>query len=348
MRQPSIDVVDGLDDIGTALPADAQHHRLTLVMKAAAVAVLNRVGDPGDITEAHHRTVLMTNHQQPIGRRGAQRIAGLHLPAVLALLDHPERAQRIAVGDGAAYLVQGNTVMQQRAGIELHAHCRQRRAIHADLAHPGNLRQLLRQNGRSDVVQRAWRQVGRAQRQPHDRRLGRVDLAILRVAGHACRQVAAHRIDGRLHLPGGFIQVAPQLEGQRNLRRTLTAVGRDTGYPRDGTQRALQRRCHRGCHAFRAGPGQTGGDDDHRYIQLWQRRDRQQAPAQQAGQHQRHGSQRQPDRAMQQAGVHSSASAGCTAGLPDSRSKNRYTTGVVNSVSTWLTSRPPTITTPSG
>ena len=36
------------------------------------------------------------------------------------------------------------------------------------------------------------------------------------------------------------------------------------------------------------------------------------------------------------------------AGLPTQRSKNKYTTGVVNRVNTWLTSNPPTITNPKG
>ena len=56
----------------------------------------------------------------------------------------------------------------------------------------------------------------RGQRQNHDRRIGRVDLAIRRIARQVRRQLAARRIDGRLHVARRGIDIPVQIELQRD------------------------------------------------------------------------------------------------------------------------------------
>ena len=219
-----MDIGYGFHDVGAALPADAENDRSAVVMETGAVAVLHRVGDLGDITQTHGGAVLVAHDQVAISQCGAQRLAGLHLPAVASLLDHAHRPQRITAGNDTAHLVQRDAIVHQRSRIQLHPHSRQGRAAYTHLANTRNLRDLLRQNSRAYVVQLAGRQVGRTQRQPHDRCLRRVDLVVFGVARHARRQVATHRVDRRLHLARRFIEVAVQLKGERHLGRAL--VGR--------------------------------------------------------------------------------------------------------------------------
>src|SRR5690606_28876814 len=113
-------------------------------------------------------------------------------------------------------------------------------------------------------------------------------------------------------------------------------------------------------HGLGAGAGKGGPDVDGRKIDLRQRRNRQQTVGEEAREHDRDRHEAARDRpADERAGeIHreagtaapadEAAAARCVRALRVRRSKNRYTTGVVKRVSTWLTSKPPTITRPSG
>ena len=59
----------------------------------------------------------------------------------------------------------------------------------------------------------------RGQRQDQDRRVGRIDLAVGRVAAAGGRQVGARGVDRRLHVARGAVDVAVEVELQRDARR---------------------------------------------------------------------------------------------------------------------------------
>ena len=217
----------GANNIGPALAADHQDHRRIMVVEAAGVTVFHRVGHGGQVTQTDHGAIAVADDQIAVFLGGAQRIADAQPPAMGLLLDESQRIQGGALGDGVADFIQRDAVVQQRSGIQLHPHRRQRGPGDTDLPYPGNLRQLLRQDGGGRIIEGAGGEIGRAQRQRHDRRLGRVDLAVLGVAGHARRQLAAHRVDGRLHLPGRLVDVPVQLELQHDLGTALIAAGGD-------------------------------------------------------------------------------------------------------------------------
>ena len=61
------------------------------------------------------------------------------------------------------------------------------------------------------------------QRQDQDRRIGWVDLAIGRIAGQVGRQLAAGGVDGGLHVAGGGVDIAVQIELQRDRGRAQRA-----------------------------------------------------------------------------------------------------------------------------
>ena len=103
--------------------------------------------------------------------------------------------------------------------IDLDAHRRQRAAADEHLADAVDLRDLLLQDGRRDVVHLRAADGVRRQREDHDRRVGRVDLSIARVARQIRRQLASGRVDRRLHVARGAVDVAIEVELQRDLRR---------------------------------------------------------------------------------------------------------------------------------
>ena len=83
---------------------------------------------------------------------------------------------------------------------------------------PGNLRDLLREDVFGVVVDGGDRQHVGVHRQNQDGRIGGVDLAIGRRRRQVLRQLAAGGVDPGLHVLRGRIDVAVQVELQRDLR----------------------------------------------------------------------------------------------------------------------------------
>ena len=113
------------------------------------------------------------------------------------------------------------------------------------------------------------------QRQRHDRRVGRVHLGVDRRIGQVARQRRGGGVDRRLHVLRGGVDVAVQIELQRDL---ADAEGTRRGHRRqrrDLAELALQRRGHQRRHRVGAGAGKLRGHLDGGEVDLRQRRDRQ-------------------------------------------------------------------------
>ena len=125
----------------------------------------------------------------------------------------------LAARQHGPHIFQAQAEMIQQRGIHVHAHARQRAAAHAHLSDAPNLRKLLHDDGGRDVVDLA-RAAARAsvKRQNDDRLLGGVDLPPGRSGGKIGRQLAARRVDGRLDVARGRVDVAVQIELQRDAQ----------------------------------------------------------------------------------------------------------------------------------
>ena len=198
--------------------------------------------------------------------------------------------------DLAAHVLQRQALGDELGRIDLDADRRLLLAADDDLGDAGDLADLLRELGIDGVADRGQRQRVRCRRQQQDRRVRRVDLAVGRRRGQVFRQLAAGGVDRGLHVVGGAVDVAVEIEldgdrgGAEIARRGHL---RDAGNLRE---LPLQRLRHRGGHGLRAAAGQGGGDLDGREVDLRQRRDRQQrigdeADEQDAG-HQQRGADR--------------------------------------------------------
>ena len=216
----------------------------------------------------------------------------------VVVLDPALGTQQVGLRNRAPDLVQRDAVLHQGVGLQLDADRRQRSAADGDVADAGDLRHLLRQHRRGEVVHLAGRARLRGQRQDHDRRLRRVDLAVLRHARQGARQQRAAGVDGRLDLARGDVDVLAEVEHHVDARRSLRAVRGQLADPGDGAERALERRRHRRGHRLGAGPGQVGRDEDHREVDLRQRRHRQQRERHRAGEDHRQVEQRGRDRPL--------------------------------------------------
>ena len=183
-------------------------------------------------------------------------VVGVDLIALVADVDAALGAVRIGAGQRGAHVLEPDAVFVERLRDQLDAHRRQRAAADHDLADAFDLRELLRQHGRGGVVELAAGQRVGGQRQDQDRRVGRVDLAIGRIAAQAGRQVGARGVDRGLHVARGAVDVAVEPELQRDARRADRARRGHLGDVGDLAEMPLQRACDGGGDVLRARAGQ--------------------------------------------------------------------------------------------
>ncbi len=82
---------------------------------------------------------------------------------------------------------------------------------------PAHLRDLLREDGVGLLEDARERERRRREREDHDRRVGRVDLPVRRARRQVRRELAGRRGDGRLDVARGAVDVAVQIELERDL-----------------------------------------------------------------------------------------------------------------------------------
>jgi hypothetical protein len=180
-------------------------------------------------------------------------------------------------------------VIVQRLRVELDAHRRKARAADIDVADAAQLRQPLRQDVARGVVHLALRHGLGGQRQDQDRRIGRIDFAVGRVARQIGRQIGARGVDRRLHVARGAVDVAADVELQGDARLPDAALRRHLGDVGDLAEVALEGFGDTRRHRFGTGAGKGCRDRDGREVHLRQRRYRQPRESHQPGKRDRDG-----------------------------------------------------------
>ena len=116
----------------------------------------------------------------------------------------------------------------ERRRIDLHAHRRLLPAADEHLPDAGDLRDLLREDGVGGVEDLRQRQRLRREREDQDRRVGRVDLAVVGARRQVRRQLAAGGVDRGLHVARGRVDVAVEIELQRDAGRCRACSSRSS------------------------------------------------------------------------------------------------------------------------
>ena len=141
--------------------------------------------------------------------------------------------------------------------------------------------------------------VGR-DRVDQDRALGRVGLLVGRRVRQVLRQQAARRVDGGLHVAGGAVDVAAEIELQRDAGGAKPAGRGHLGEAGDGGELLLERGRDRRRHGVGARARQLRRDADGGKVDGRQRGHRQQLVARDAEhqqpRHQQRGADRPPDK----------------------------------------------------
>src|SRR5690606_9186048 len=137
----------------------------------------------------------------------------------------------------------------------------------------------------------------RSQRDVEDRLVGRIDLLVGGRARHLGRQQRRGGGDGRLHVLRRSVDVAVEVEKERDLRAAERARGGHLLQAGDGGELPLEWRRHRGGHGLRVRARQLGDDEDRGQVDVGEVGDRKALVGRPAEDEERGRKQRGGDRA---------------------------------------------------
>jgi len=173
----------------------------------------------GHVREAHRRSVAVGDHEVAILGRAGRLVVGVQLVALVADVDRALGGIGIGGRQRRPDILEPDAVLEQRVGIQLDPHRRERAATDLHLADAAHLRQLLREDGVGGVVHLPGSERLGGQGEDHHRRIGRIDLVIGGIAAQRARQVRARRVDRGLDVARRAVDVAVETELQGDVGR---------------------------------------------------------------------------------------------------------------------------------
>ncbi len=234
---------------------------------------------------------MFTDNQRCVVFGLVQLVVGLNLPVPVALFDLPFRPLLVGTGNCLTHLIQRHSIVFQQTGLQLDPHSGQRGTTHLHIANALHLQQFLPDYRLGQVIQLTTAQYIAGQRQHHDRRLSRVDLAISRHAAHTAGQQFTSGIDRSLYFTRCSVNIPVQIKLHHHPGTALKAAAGHLCDAGNATQRPFQRCSYRGRHHLRTGTGQAGLHSNHRKIHVRQGRNREQAKTKNTRQYNRHTQQ---------------------------------------------------------
>ena len=189
-----------------------------LAVPSAGVAdVLGGIGHIAEVGDADLRSVLVGHHQRLVLFGLEELIGGAQLPRIPRTGDLAFGLVGVGVGEGRGDLIDADVIFVDRIGIQFHAHRGQRAAINLDLSDSVDLRDFLRQNRVRGIVHRGLGCGVGGEDQNQNRRIRRVGFSPGGIGGKIRRQKRTRGVDGRLYVARGPVDIAVQIELQRNV-----------------------------------------------------------------------------------------------------------------------------------
>ncbi len=245
------------DDVRSGTPEDHDEHGRLAVGESSGAQVLDGIPHVGHLRELQRRAVLPGDDDGTILLCLVQLVVGVDLMDHVAVHQPPGRTTDVGGGEHLPDVLQPDAVPAERLRVELHAHRGQRAAADEHLPHALHPRQALLDDARRRVVHLTRAHGVGGEGVDDDGRVRGVHLAIGRIHRQRRRQVGARRVDGRLHVARGAVDVPVEVELEHDRGRAERARRRHLGDAGDASELALQRRRHRARHGLRARAGKA-------------------------------------------------------------------------------------------
>jgi hypothetical protein len=237
----SLDSVDDLHDVRARLFLDGQVDRALAAVPRHALVVLDAVVDVRHLVEPHRVAVAVGDDHGAVRGGAHQLAAGLHDVGLVRAVNGSGRQVDVVVRDRRRELVEPDAMRRQLVGVGVDPHRVLRGAEHVDLRHAADHRDALRDRALGVLVDGRHRQRGRTEHQEEDRLIVRVHLLVRRRRRHLRRQLARRLRDHRVDVLRRGVDVAAQVELQRDVRAALRAGGVDRVEAGDCRELLLER-----------------------------------------------------------------------------------------------------------
>ena len=285
-REEFLDVVHHLDGVGAGLPLDGQDDgALVRVEPAGDPVVLHRVDHDSQVGEPHRRAATVGDDERAVGGGVVELPLGLDGEGLVGSLQRPGREVDVAVGERGRHLVDPDLPGGERRRVHPGPHRVLLRAVHRHLRYAGHHGDPLPHHGVGVLVDLEERQGLGAEHQVEHRLVCGVHLAKGGGGRHVLRELARRLRDGGLHVQRRGVDIALQVEAERDLGDPLAVGGVHGVDAGDGGELALQRSGDGGGHGLGGSPREVGGDLHGGVVDVGEVVHREEPVADHAGQH---------------------------------------------------------------
>ncbi len=246
LRQDGLNALDHANGVGARLPLYVQNDRRRLVHPGLLVVVLHSIHDLRDVLQHHRRTVAISNHDVAVVAATLELVVGVDLVVLPGTVEITLGRIHAGLDECRAKLLQSDAVRGQRGGICLYTDCRFLAPADAYQAHSVELREFRRKAGVHQVLHARKRHGIGGDGQGEHRHVRGIRLAIDGRSRQHAGQKALRRIDGRLHLFLGYVDVEAEAELQNDDRNCPRAGGRHLAEPLHLAELPLEWRGNRG------------------------------------------------------------------------------------------------------
>ncbi len=298
--QDLLDRIDHLDRVGPRLALDRQPFGRFALEPGALTIVSHPVDNIGDVAETNGRAVAIGDDHVAEAGGVENLVVGVERDGLMRAFEIAFRAIYRRQRQGIAHVFETDPSRCQRARIDLNMHRVRLLPEDAGFGDAFHSRELLGDDRVGIIVDAVDRHRVGMDRIDQHRPVGRVRLAVCRRTRQVLGQQARCGVDRLLHVLRRAVDVALQIELQRDQRRADAAGRGHLGQARQRGELLLERRRHRRGHRVRAGARVVDRYRDRREIDFRQSGNRQKVISADAenqnAEHQQRRRDRPPDK----------------------------------------------------
>ena len=262
--------------VGVGLLLNAENDGTVAIEPARDLVIFDAVVNSRHFLELDRRAILVAHHHLTVVDGLVHLAGGLKCYVLLRPVERSDGGRRVGARNRDPDVLERQPPRRGRFRVRLDANRELLRAVDTDLRHPRNLRQGLTDGDVAIFVDGRQRQRRRAEHDKQDREVRRIHLAETRRSRHLDRQPALRDGQRSLDVERRGVDLAIEIELDRDDAGTLRRVRRHRRDSGDGRELPLDDAGDRCRHGIRAGARQGRGHRDGRKINPRQRRNRQQ------------------------------------------------------------------------